>query len=191
MSDETNRMPDPWRARMAHIVMQPFALALANSAVPMVLCDATLEDYPIVFANASFLRLTRCTEDEVLGRNIRFLNAVDADPEDVRRVEDATVAGKVVGVDLHMTRDDGCSFWARMDLAPIFGPNGRVEMFVATLVDVSDRVRAVTGLRAAEDSFERPSRSGRPRSRRRSRAPNSCRASCRTGRRTGLPSSAR
>jgi hypothetical protein len=49
--------------------------------VPTVLVDARLNDPPIVFANAGFLRLRACAEEEALGKNLRSLNAIDADPE--------------------------------------------------------------------------------------------------------------
>jgi PAS domain S-box-containing protein len=144
-----------WATRRQHLMVQPFARAVECSAVPTVLMDARLDDHPIVFANASFLRLSACNEGQALGQNLRFLNAVDADPDVLRQIEAAADAGKEVSVDIRLSRPDGVSFWARMDASPIFGPDGRADLFVATVVDVSDRVRAVQGLRAAEESFER------------------------------------
>jgi PAS domain S-box-containing protein len=143
-----------WKGRKAHLVSQPFALAVSQSAVPTILVDATLDDVPIVFANASFLRLTGRDEDEVLGRNLRVLNGMDTDPHATSGVEAAIAAREEVSVDIFLDRKDGRGFWARLDAAPLFDPDGRAALMVATLVDISDRVRATRGLREAEARFE-------------------------------------
>ena len=48
------------------------ATAFQRTRMPMVVTDATREDYPIVLANEAFLRLTGYDADEVLGRNCPF-----------------------------------------------------------------------------------------------------------------------
>jgi PAS domain S-box-containing protein len=143
-----------WKGRKAHLVTQPFALAVSQSAIPTILADTSLDDVPIVFANPSFLRLTGWDEDEVLGRNLRFLNGMKTDPHVAQGVEAAIAAKEEVSVDMRLDRKDGRGFWARLDVAPLFDPDGRAVLLVATLVDVTDRVRATRGLREAEARFE-------------------------------------
>lgn len=143
-----------WQSRKHHLVAQPFALAVSSSAVPTILVDLNLTDAPIVFANASFLRLSGWDEDDVLGRNLSFLNADDADAETAKRLVTAVGAEEAVSADILLKRKAGPPFWARIDVAPIFDPDGRAASLVATIVDVSDRVRATTGLKAAEDRLE-------------------------------------
>ncbi|CAK7265528.1 hypothetical protein SEPCBS119000_001557 [Sporothrix epigloea] len=48
-------------------------LGPVDASCPIVLCDLYLPDQPVVYASASFLRLTGYSLDEVLGRNCRFL----------------------------------------------------------------------------------------------------------------------
>ncbi len=143
-----------WQSRKLHLVAQPFALAVSHSAVPTVLVDLKLRDAPIVFANESFLRLAGWDEDEVLGRNLRFFNADGADAEIAQRLEAVSESGESESVDILLKRKSGSPFWARVDLAPIFDPDGRAASMVATIIDVSDRVRATRGLKAAEDRLE-------------------------------------
>lgn len=44
-----------------------------HSTVPIVVADATREDMPLILANTAFCKMTGRTEDEVLGRNCRFM----------------------------------------------------------------------------------------------------------------------
>ncbi|CAK7267644.1 hypothetical protein SEPCBS57363_002691 [Sporothrix epigloea] len=48
-------------------------LGPVDASCPIVLCDLYLPDQPVVYASASFLRLTGYSLDEVIGRNCRFL----------------------------------------------------------------------------------------------------------------------
>ncbi|CAK7566490.1 MAG: hypothetical protein SEPTF4163_004437 [Sporothrix epigloea] len=48
-------------------------LGPVDASCPIVLCDLFLPDQPVVYASASFLRLTGYSLEEVIGRNCRFL----------------------------------------------------------------------------------------------------------------------
>lgn len=154
MDHAAKEVSSDWQARKDHLVSQPFALAVSQSAIPTILADTTLDDVPIVFANASFLRLTGWDEEEVLGRNLGFLNGDDTDPQVARGVETAIEAREEASVDIFLDRKAGRGFWARLDVAPLFDPDGRAALLVATFVDVTDRVRATRGLREAEAHLE-------------------------------------
>jgi PAS domain S-box-containing protein len=152
--DIANDSAQLWRKRAAQLVMQPFAVAVSQSAIPTIFADTTLDDVAIVFANASFLRLTGWEEDEVLGRNLRFLNGPETDPEVAARIERAMAMREAASVDVRLDRKCGRGFWARLDVAPVFDPDGRARLLFATLVDVSDRVRVAQVLRDTENRFE-------------------------------------
>jgi len=142
---------DVWTNRKAHLVMQPFAIAVSQSAIPTLMAGLTPDDLPIVFANESFLKLTGWSEKEVLGRNLHFLHA---DPQDADRIAASAAAGEVVSAQVLLNRKDGTAFSAMLDIAPAFDSSGRATLLFATLVDVSDRVEAERGLAAVQKRFE-------------------------------------
>ena len=142
---------DIWQSRKSHLVVQPFALAVSQSAIPSLMADLTIDDVPIVFADRSFLRLTGWSEEEVLGRNLRVLHA---DPADADRVVAAASAGEVVSAEVMLKRQDGSTFSAILDIAPSFDSRGCPSMLFATILDVSDRVEAERGLAALQERFE-------------------------------------
>src|SRR5829696_2499852 len=60
-----------------------FFAAVEMTRMPMILTDPNQPDNPVVFANRAFQDLTGYEQDEVLGRNCRFLQGAQTDREKV------------------------------------------------------------------------------------------------------------
>lgn len=118
-----------------------FEQAMAQTRMAICLVDPKQDDLPIVFANRAFRVLTGYSEDEVIGRNCRFLQGPDTNPEPVARIRDAIANEDVVVVELLNYRKDGSSFWNALHLGPIYNSEGELIYFFGSQWDVSD-VRA-------------------------------------------------
>jgi PAS domain S-box-containing protein len=123
------------------------ALDAAQSGV--VITDPTLPDHPIVDINPAFARLTGYAREEVIGRNCRFLQGPDTDPETVRRLAEAIAHGRDTIETLLNYRRDGTPFWNNLSLAAVHDASGALTHFVGVLNDVTDRVRLEQELRSA------------------------------------------
>ncbi|WP_261401605.1 PAS domain-containing protein [Chenggangzhangella methanolivorans] len=77
----------------------PYGAAIRSTRMPIVICDATLDDCPIVFANDAFVSLSGYPREEIIGRNCRFLQGPETDRAEVARVSQAIVDGS------HVDRD--------------------------------------------------------------------------------------
>ncbi|MGB3710258.1 MAG: PAS domain-containing protein [Erythrobacter sp.] len=118
-----------------------FEQAMAQTRMAICLCDPHTEDVPIVFANRAFRHLTGYSEDEIVGRNCRFLQGSGTDPEAVARIRQAIVDEDVTVVELLNYRKNGTSFWNALHLGPIYNSDGELIYFFGSQWDVSD-VRA-------------------------------------------------
>ncbi|NQX93549.1 MAG: PAS domain-containing protein [Erythrobacter sp.] len=118
-----------------------FEQAMAQTRMAICLCDPKQPDLPIVFANRAFRRLTGYSEEETLGRNCRFLQGPDTDPEPVARIREAIANEDVVVVELLNYRKNGTTFWNALHLGPIYNDRGELAYFFGSQWDVSD-VRA-------------------------------------------------
>tara|TARA_B100000678_G_scaffold104477_1_gene87411 strand:- start:2341 stop:3417 length:1077 start_codon:yes stop_codon:yes gene_type:complete len=118
-----------------------FEQAMAQTRMAVCLSDPHQPDQPIVFANRAFRRLTGYEEDEILGRNCRFLQGPKTDRESVARVREAIASEDVVVVELLNYRKDGTPFWNALHLGPIYDSQGKLLYFFGSQWDVSD-VRA-------------------------------------------------
>lgn len=118
-----------------------FEQAMAQTRMAITLVDPHAPDLPIVFANRAFRRLTGYSEDEVIGRNCRFLQGPKTDPEPIARIRDAIANEDVVVVEVLNYRKNGTTFWNALHLGPIYNDKHELVYFFGSQWDVSD-VRA-------------------------------------------------
>ncbi|WP_242121282.1 PAS domain-containing protein [Sphingomonas lacusdianchii] len=115
----------------------PFVAAVRATRMPMIITNPRLDDNPVVFANDAFCRLSGYAREEILGRNCRFLQGPDTDPETKARVRAAVQAERSVECDIRNYRKDGEPFWNRLLLAPVRDLEGNLAYFFASQVDVT------------------------------------------------------
>lgn len=118
-----------------------FEQAMAQTRMAICLCDPHADDVPIVFANRAFRWLTGYDEQDIVGRNCRFLQGPGTDPKAVARIREAIAHEDVVVVELLNYRKDGSAFWNALHLGPIYDADGTLLYFFGSQWDVSD-VRA-------------------------------------------------
>nr|AML78648.1 putative LOV domain-containing protein [Miconia bicolor] len=111
--------------------------ALSTFQQTFVVSDATKPDYPIMYASAGFFKMTGYTSKEVVGRNCRFLQGLDTDPEDVAKIREALQGGASYCGRLLNYKKDGTPFWNLLTIAPIKDDTGKVLKFIGMQVEVS------------------------------------------------------
>ena len=105
--------------------------------MPVILADAQQDDHPIVFANQAFLDLTGYSREEVLGRNCRFLQGEEADPETLARIRAALAQGQPISIDVVNYRADGVRFWNALFIGPVFDDAGELRYYLGNQLDVT------------------------------------------------------
>ena len=146
MSGVTLEQRDDWhltdRLHYAHGRGDPFAAAVRATRMPMVITDPSQPDNPIVFCNEAFQALTGYSQDEVLGRNCRFLQGQDSDPAVIAKIRAGVTSGESVSVEILNYRKDGSTFWNALYLSPVRNDDGEIQFFFASQLDVSKHVAA-------------------------------------------------
>lgn len=128
-----------------------FFAAMQTSHSAMIVTDPAQPDNPIIFANQAFLALTGYEQDEVIGRNCRFLQGPHTDKEALRHVQRALERHHEVCVEVLNYRKDGSTFWNELFLAPLFNERGQLVYFFASQLDVSRRHDAERRVRRLQD----------------------------------------
>ena len=122
----------------------PFVLSqiLNTSVNGITLSDPEQEDNPIVYANEAFELITGYSQEEIVGRNCRFLQAEDRDQEGIEKIREAIREQKSVTVTLRNYRKDGTLFHNRFTIRPLFDPQGRLIYYLGIQYDITDQVEA-------------------------------------------------
>ncbi|CAI9105241.1 OLC1v1004124C1 [Oldenlandia corymbosa var. corymbosa] len=143
-------LSDEGRERGFPRVSEDIKDALSTFQQTFVVSDATKPDYPILYASAGFFKMTGYTSKEVIGRNCRFLQGSDTDPEDVAKIREALQSGTNYCGRLLNYKKDGTPFWNLLTIAPIKDENGKTLKFIGMQVEVSKHTEG------AKDKMLRP-----------------------------------
>jgi two-component system cell cycle response regulator len=114
---------------------------LESSPDGIALVDALNPERPVIYINAGFESLTGYASADVLGRNLRFLQAEDRDQDGRHRLHEALDRGESCRVLLRNYRKDGTLFWNEMTVLPLLDGEGRVTHFVGHHRDAGERLK--------------------------------------------------
>ncbi len=114
---------------------------LETSPDGVALVDALHPDRPVIYVNPSFEALTGFCAADLLGRNLRLLQAEDREQDGRHRLREAMRLGESCRVLLRNYRKDGTLFWNEMTILPLLDAEGRVTHFAGHHRDAGERLR--------------------------------------------------
>ncbi|HWU96633.1 MAG TPA: PAS domain-containing protein [Sphingomonas sp.] len=124
-----------------------FFAAIEMTRMPMILTDPNIADNPIVFANKAFLDLTGYEEEEIHGRNCRFLQGPQTDRDQVSELREAVQRRDSIALEILNYKRDGTPFWNAVFIGPVYDTQGKLLYFFASQLDVTRR-------RESEQAFQ-------------------------------------
>jgi two-component system, cell cycle sensor histidine kinase and response regulator CckA len=124
--------------------------AIQSVSQGIIISDPNKKGNPIVYAGPGFERITGYRQDEVLGKNCRFLQGKDTDKDTVQEIRDAVANGESCSVEILNYRRDGTPFWNALSLNPVKNESGALEYFVGVQTDITHRMRLENQLRHSQ-----------------------------------------
>jgi len=112
-----------------------------SSPEGVALIDAQGGDHPVVYVNPAFEALTGYSAAELIGRNLRLLQADDREQDGRHRLRDALSRGETCRVLLRNYRKDGSLFWNEMTVMPLRHADGCVTHYAGHHRDAGERLR--------------------------------------------------
>jgi PAS domain S-box-containing protein len=98
--------------------------------------------------------MTGYPPEETLGRNCRFLQGEDTDPEKVAALREAIDNEETISVELRNYRKDGTEFWNRLTVNPIHDDDGQLVRYLGTQKDITEKKESEQKLALVETLFE-------------------------------------
>ncbi len=111
---------------------------IETNPVASVLSDPRLPDNPIIACNKAFRDLTGYSNEEILGRNCRFLAGPGTEPWLTESIREGVRDRKPVMVEILNYKKDGTPFRNAVVVAPMFDDEGELEYFFGSQVELSE-----------------------------------------------------
>jgi PAS domain S-box-containing protein len=114
--------------------------ALDYASEGITIADFRLDDMPLIYVNKGFERLTGYSEEEVVGKNCRFLQGKETQQAELDLLRAALKEGTQCSVLLKNYKKDGTLFYNQLNVAPIIDKEGNLTHYVGVQSDVTDIV---------------------------------------------------
>jgi len=124
------------------LIPQVLSQILDSCVNGVTLSDPDLEDMPIIYANKAFEDMTGYSQEEIIGRNCRFLQGDDREQEGRYKIREALEKRQSVSVNLRNYRKNGELFYNHLSITPLFDNQGNVIYFLGVQYDVTQQVLA-------------------------------------------------
>ena len=130
------------------IIPQVLSAILDECVNGVTLADPDLEGAPIIYANKAFERLTGYSQDDIIGRNCRFLQGDDREQAARYEITAAIEAHKAIEVTLRNYKKDGTLFYNHLKIVPLFDNKQRVLYYLGVQYDITERVNATNEIKS-------------------------------------------
>jgi len=110
--------------------------SLTSGQQNFVLSDPRLPDNPVVYASPGFYVLTGYTQDQVLGRNCRFLQGPGTDPRSVDIIRKAVAGGSDATTCILNYKADGTPFWNQFFVAALRDADNCIVNYVGVQCEI-------------------------------------------------------
>jgi PAS domain S-box-containing protein len=109
---------------------------IANSPIASVISDPRQRDNPIIACNPAFIELTGYREEEIIGRNCKFLAGPATEPWLTETIRNGVKRHSPVLVEILNYKRDGTPFRNAVLVAPMFDEDGELEFFLGSQVEL-------------------------------------------------------
>jgi PAS domain S-box-containing protein len=136
------------------LIPQVLSKILDSCVNGVTLADPDQEDMPIVYANKAFEEITGYSQQEVVGRNCRFLQGEDRDQEARHKIKEAIDNCQPVEATLRNYRKNGELFHNHLALTPLFDREGGLIYYLGVQYDVTRQVAAEEEIKRLSEQLD-------------------------------------
>ncbi|MCF7967640.1 MAG: PAS domain-containing protein [Methylococcaceae bacterium] len=136
------------------LIPQVLTTILNHCVNGVTLSDPDQEDSPIIYANEAFERLTGYSQEEIIGRNCRFLQGSDKVQPQLDVLRQALAKHEGCSVTLRNYRKDGSLFHNRLEITPLYDNKGALLYYLGVQYDITYKVDAEEEIRKLNEMIK-------------------------------------
>ena len=107
----------------------------------IVISDYRKKGNPIIYANKAFEDLTGFKSEEVIGKNLCFLESDNDCKSECELIKKVLKEGKDCLVVIKNFKKDGTLFWNELSLSPVKNQENQITHYISIQKDITDRIR--------------------------------------------------
>ena len=112
--------------------------AMEEAADGIFIIEAQNPDFPFIYVNQSFQRMTGFSKHELLGQNyLSNYGTHTFNPRILEEIKHAFLQGKSFQLELHQLRKNGEKYWNLLRITPVCDAEGKVTHYVGIKTDVT------------------------------------------------------
>ncbi len=111
--------------------------AMESAVDGIFIIDAQKPDYPIIYVNQSFQKMTGYTKREILGTNYFLLYGSNADHQVIEKIKQKIKQDKSYHGEMPNYKKNGQKHWNLLRIAPVCDNSGNITHYVGIQTDVS------------------------------------------------------
>jgi PAS domain S-box-containing protein len=136
------------------IIPQILGSILDECVNGVTLADPDLEDCPIIYANKAFEKLSGYGQEDIIGKNCRFLQGKDREQDARYTIKEAMKKYEEVEVTLRNYKKDGTLFHNHLKVTPLLDSKGGVLYYLGLQYDISYKVNAENEINRLTELFK-------------------------------------
>ena len=146
----SNVLSDISEKKLAEEQLLKLSSAVEQSSASIMITDV---DGNIEYVNPKFTQITGYSPEEVVGKNPRFLNLGEHQPEYFRGLWDTICADKIWRGKFINKKKNGELYWESASISPVTNSEGVITHYVAVKEDITERKQTEDALRVSEKRF--------------------------------------
>nr|SPS05450.1 putative PAS/PAC sensor protein [Candidatus Nitrotoga fabula] len=115
--------------------------AVMQSSSGIAIADMRADDFPLVFVNPAFERMTGYPASEAIGRNCRYLQHPEFNQPERTLLRQAIQLKQACTVRIKNFRKSGEMFWNQLQISPVFDSRHVLAYYIGVQTDISAQVR--------------------------------------------------
>ncbi|MDD5668593.1 MAG: ATP-binding protein [Candidatus Omnitrophica bacterium] len=111
--------------------------AMESATDGIFIIDAQNRDFPVIYANQAFQKMTGYAKREILGRSYFFSYGTNADPRIVNEIKYTICKGNSFHGEMLNFKKNGKKYWNSLRIAPVRDSIGSVTHYVGIQTDIT------------------------------------------------------
>ena len=152
ITDITNRKANEEEQLKADTTIRTLSLAINQSPVTLVITDL---EGNVESVNPRFTETTGYTAEEVIGKNLRILQAGDQPVTDYKNLWDTILSGGNWSGNFHNRKKNGDLYWESAVISPVKDQHSNITHFLAVKEDITSRLNSEQKIKLQNEELQK------------------------------------